>query len=87
MVIVIETEATEVDLATRTCQERDNMKAMATKRILASCDDTRYLQDHSLACGGFSESSILLPSINRGKRFFDATINQQGSIAIISNIA
>jgi len=57
----IETEIQErmvADHATM-IHAREHMKAMATKRILASCEDTRW--DETLlcsSCGGFFEYSI-----------------------------
>lgn len=62
-----------------TTHERDHTKAMAIKRILASCEDTKRTRRHGLFCGGFLDCSVFLPFITRGKRFFDA-ISTQGSM-------
>jgi len=56
-------------------QGRDSMRAMVTKRILASCEDTRYntaVIVQGLSCGGSLEYSVFPPFIKRGKRFLDA---------------
>ena len=60
----------------KTIHGREHTKAMATKKILASCEDIRYSKASiGLACGGFLEYSVFLPFITRGKRFFDATFH------------
>lgn len=62
----------EEDLETSTTLGKDLTRAVATKKILANCGDIRCSEaSFGLSCGGFSECSLFLPFINRGKRFFD----------------
>jgi len=58
----------------KTTHERDHTTAMATRKILASCEDIKHngIVSFDKSCGGFLEYSISLPFDNRGKRFFDA---------------
>lgn len=68
----------------RTSQERELTKAVATRRILASCEDIRCSETSlGLSCGGFLEYSVFPPFLTRGKRFFDA-ISTKGSIAVFA---
>jgi hypothetical protein len=77
---VIETEEIEetemedtVDDLEKMTHGKDSTRATVTKRILASCGDTRCSRTvFGLSCGGFLEYSVFPPFITRGKRFFDA---------------
>jgi hypothetical protein len=53
-----------------TTHERGSTKAMATKRILANCGDTRVQRGIiRFVLRWVSRYSVFLPFINRGKRF------------------
>ena len=69
--IETEMEDTVADHGRKT-HGKDSTRATDTKRILASCVDTRRSRTlFGLSCGGFLEYSVFLPFITRGKRFFD----------------
>ena len=55
----------------KTNHGRDSTRVTVTKRILASCEGTSGT-GHYWVCLVVGFSSVFLPFINRGKRFFDA---------------
>jgi hypothetical protein len=78
--IVIETEETEMEVTVddheKMTHGKDSTRATVTKKILASCGDTRCSRTlFGSSCGGFLEYSVFLPFNTRGKRF-DAIFHQ-----------
>ena len=73
-----ETEMEDTEAAhAMTIHERDSMKAMATKRILAKYEDTRVQRGIiRFVLRWVSRSSVFLPFNTRGKRFFDTVFTK-----------
>jgi hypothetical protein len=77
----------EVDMEAahaKTTHERDNTKAMAMKRILAKFEGTKVQRGIiRFVLRWVSRSSVFLPFITRGKRFFDAVFNKVVSALVL----
>jgi len=76
----VDTEAVHA----KTIHEKDSMKAMATKRILAKFEGTRVRRGIiRFVLRWVSRSSVFLPFITRGKRLFDAVFTKVVSALVL----